>query len=486
MSNECIGKEVNKNLLDRLNQKLRDYVLAKKVSEENIIESEQFFKTSLKDEDGKDIYIFADEDGKAPEEYTVLSELITYVSFEKASSEEIYEIPGVVITNPANPEQKETQTFYITKNNAKLIAENEKKYRDILKIEFPDELFQLYHENIIPGVGYKAPLPKKYSETEEEYETRLETEYKTNGVNKEALEQYRKPYPHEMVRYNNPMPEMTDVPRASYQTRLNQKGLSPAGAEPGGPGTPEGQRKKVTDTDQKLGQKLYQFLQTAKGVTVSKDTAKRVIGTIATGVMVGGSLIAWPLPTLAVLGSTGAFLGVGYLGRKYGKMAIKAVKTKWNNWLRGTPKAEEQEQPTGPTPSTSPTTEPTVRTGGPGGTPSGPEQTTGPTRTGGNSGGSGGTPTGTPAGGADQADVPEDLVAVLGDIEKDSAEINNIEGRIRLLEESLKDAEGPAKDAIENQLTVLRAQKRQYLVNVYNMLQQYINDKKITTGGPSL
>ena len=480
MSNECIGKEVNQNLLDKLNKKLRDYVLAKKVSEENIIESEQFFKTSLKDEEGKDIYIFADEDGKAPEEYTALSELITYVSFEKASSDEVYEIPGVVITNPTNPEQKETQTFYITKNNAKLIAENAKKYRDILKIEFPDELFQLYHENIIPGVGYKAPLPKKYSETEEEYETRLETEYQANGVNKEALEQYRKPYPHEMVRYNNPMPEMTDVPRASYRTRLNQKGLSPAGAEQGGPGTPEGERRRVTGTDQTLGQKLYQFLQTAKGVTVSKDTVKRVIGTIATGVMVGGSLIAWPLPTLAVLGSAGTFLGVGYLGRKYGKMAIKALKTKCNDWLRGAPEKEGQEQQTEPT--TTPTTEPIVRTGGPGGNPAGPAQSTEPTRTGGNGGGAGGNPTG----GADQADVPEDLVAVLGDIEKDSIEINNLDGRIKALEETLKDAEGTTKDSLEIQLTALRDQKRQYLVNVYNMLQQYINDKKKTTGGPSL
>lgn len=477
MSNECIGKEVNKDLLDKLNKKLKDYVLAKKVSEENIIESEQFFKTSLKDEDGKDIYIFADEEGKAPEEYTVLSELITYVSFEKAANEEVYEIPGVVITNPTDPDKKETQTFYITKNNAKLIAENEKKYRDILKIEFPDELFQLYHENIIPGVGYKAPLPKKYSETEEEYEARLETEYQANGVNKEELEEYRKPYPHEMVRYNNPVPEMTDVPRASYQTRLNQKGLSPAGAEPGGPGTPEGQRRRVTGTDQTLGQKLYQFLQTAKGIKASKDTVKRVIGTVATGIIVGGTLITWPLPTLAILTSTGTFLGIGYVGRKYGKKAIKAIKTKWNNWLKGAPMVEEPEQPTTPVPSTTPTTEPTASHGGPT-----PTETPTPTRT----GGTGSTPAGTTSDTPEETQVPEDLVAVLGDIEKDSAEINNIENHIKLLEETIKGVDGPEKEALEAQLTELRNQKRQYLVNVYDMLQQYINGKKINTGGPSL
>lgn len=465
MPNQCIGKEVNTVLLKKLNEELEKFVTKNKVSEDAIKDSNQVFKTIFKDSDGKDIYLLTDEPGKAPEKYELLSDLINYISFEKTSSDEVYGIPEIIVRDSENKDHKEIHNIYITKNNAKLIAQNERKFRTILGIEFPDELFQIYHENIIPGIDdYTAPLPRKYSETEEEYERRLEEEYKAHGVEREKLGEYRKPYPHEMVRYNNPIPEMTEIGRPSYLTRLTESALSREGAEPGGPGSHEGERRTVIDTNPTLGQKLNNFLQSAKGVSVSKDTAKRVLGTAAAGVLIGGSLFSAPIATLAVVGSAGAFLGIGYVGKKYGTKAIRAIKKKWNDWLRG-PVIEEPSEPEHTTtPESTPTTEPTRR---------------GPTR-----GDSSSRNPGQPE--SEQSEIPDDLSYVLAEISADSKDINNIDAKIEVIKEALKTADESAKAALEQELTKLQTQKRQYLVNVYNLLQQYINNKTVTIGGPRL
>lgn len=486
MPTECIGKEVNKTYLDKLNEILTTYVRSEGIKEETIPSPDQVFLTNVKDEEGKDLYLLTDTPGQAPEKYSVLSELIRLVDFEKTPSADAYEIPGVTIKNPADPTKKDSFTIYLTKENAKAIANDEKKYRDILGIEFPDELFQLYHENIIPGLGYQAPLPKKYSETEEDYELRMEAEYKAAGHEKEALEQYRKPYPHELVRYNNPAPQITDIPRESYNVRLNQKGLSPEAATQNGPGTQEGERRRVVDTNPTLGQKLYRLLQVGKGITGSKESAKRALLTVATGVAVIGPVVAWPLPTLAIYATTGVMLGSGYLVKKYGTKLAKAISTKWNDWLRGKAKTEQEgpenngPQPTIPTP-----------------TNDGPEHS-GP-RPGTGNNGSNNQPRDskdTP----NPIEIPEDLEAILQEIQLESEDIkpldvaiNNLKGQIEIEKQKLDAAPESEKDNIKdvidkmydqlNQLVELR--KKHYL-NIHSMLQHYVNGKKETIGGPSL
>ena len=488
MAKECIGKEVNKSLI----KKLESIVKSMQVNANDFTDQTQIFKTDFEDEHNNPIYIFCDTPGETPELYSAIVEFSNYISFEK-TTEEAYEIPGVEIAiDRATPDKKEPHTIYVTKKmiqEVKQSPETRKKFEKTIKtlnIELPEEFYQLIHENLIPGLGYEAPLPKKFGESEEDYEKRMEEHYKKEGVDKEELEGYRRPFPHENVRYKKETPEMTDTPRESYVIRLQQKALSPAGAEKGGSGLGEGERRRVVDTDPTLGQRFNKFLQTSKGVLKSKKTVGAVLCTVAGTALIGGSLVINPLPTLAVLGTTGAFLGIAVVAKKYGSKAIKAISKKWNDWLRG-PVIENPG-------AGSPTTEPPINTPPTGGGNNGGSGQGGQGGSGNNGGQNGGSAN------PDPTEVPEDLVSVLSAINSDSEVIKKLDSQIALAENNLEvkkeeynNAPEDKKaniqkeiDIIQSNIDKLKADKKDSLLRMYALLQQYVNDKKLTTGGPSL
>lgn len=458
MSNVCLGKEVNKTLI----QELEEYVKSKQVKEDTISDPDQFYRTDFKDDQGKDIYIFADKAGEPPKYYELLCKLLSHINFEQHPAENVYEIPGMKMPATNNKDRIVLHTIYITKDSAEEISKISSELKSELKIEFPDELFQLAHKNIIPGIGYQAPEPKKYSETEEEYEARMEQHYKDNGVEKEATENgYRKPYLHELVRYTKEKAEITTEPRQSYYER-NQRTLPPEVAEQGGPGVDPGERKKVVDTDKTLGQKLRDKFISLKGIKGSGNALKAAVGTAAAGLLVYGGIVAFPASmaglaiTAAVAVPSGIVLG-NFIKKNKDKWK-KGIKDWWNNFTRGSRIKEGNE--------------------GPGQS----EQQPKPKQPG-KGQGQGQGPNSPDKG----SNVPQSIEALFTELGVDIRDLDELSTRIAMLKEQYEnEPDNDKKVALSQQITVLVDQQRQYYENMFNVLKQFIYSNTKKTGGPKL
>ena len=299
MVRECTGKEVNSELLQILKQKHDELALRKKVPE-FYTDTTQVEPVQLQNEPGQSVMIFRTE----KYEFQKMEELIQYINFDKTTSDNVFEIPNVKIRSNDNPSEITEITIYLPKENIKNIAREAIKYKTLLDIEFPQELFQIYHDNIIPTPEYegiKAPLPKKLSETEEEYEARMEQHYRENDIQRGEIETYRSPYPHEKVNYRDSIePIMTDTPRESYIRRV-ATAIPREIAEPEEE-TREGERRRVVDTDLTIGQKLRQAYLGIKGVKESKDSIKKIASMAGGTIIIGFSLANFPIITLGLIG----------------------------------------------------------------------------------------------------------------------------------------------------------------------------------------
>lgn len=473
MSKECLGKEVNKTLIERL----ENYIKSKQVKEEAMSDPSQFFETNFKDAEGKSIFIFADNPGEAPKYYETLWELLTYISFEKEPGENVYEIPGIKMPKADDNSKFESHTIYVTKENAKKISALSNDIKNHLNIVFPDELFQLAQEQMIPGLGYVAPEPRKYSETEEEYEARMEQHYKTNGHDKEKLDEieYRAPYPHEKVRYTKDNAVMTDEPRESYLETLRKKGLSPEVAEPGAPGMPSGQRRRVVDTNPTLGNRIRNIFTTLNGVKASEKTIKIALGTVAAGALIGGSFLLFPAGSLGMTTvlavSAPAGVALGLFIKKNKDKWKEGIKEWWKKIFRGPVlDGPDTPEPTQQTPQPQPGANPIPPTG-PIVPPVQPQQ--------GNPG-AGGTPQG------GNVILEEQLMQMFQDIGLDTQSITEIESQIQVIEGHIEmETDETKKAALIEQKRQLIDKERQIYLNMSQIINQFIFNNK-STGGPKL
>lgn len=513
MSKICNGEELNKNTIEKLVGFIKSWHVG------STLPPEQTYKTDYTNDKGENIYLFADPNGAAPERFVIVNDLLQYLSFDKVKDEDLYELPGMAIpTDLTDKTKTDNYTICVTKENAKKIVKNAQKFKEQLGITFPQELFQIAKENIIPGLTYSAPEPKKVSETQEEYEARMESHYKGNGVEKEPLEKYRQPYPHEKTDYTKEPPIMTAQGRASYQEQLQAKALAPDVAKKGGKGMPEGKQKRVVDTDPTLGQKIYNTYN--KGKAILKSKTLRIGLLTAGGIALSGVLI--PSSTVAigiVMAATpvAAALGIHHLYKKYGKPKIKQIKEKIKDWFKGKkieeepttevvtePKKGKDNNPTTEPEKgkgSNPTTEPEKGKGGPQGGGAGGNNGG---SNGGNNGGSGDvTPPDRPVTvPSNQVEVPEDLPEVLREIEPENEMLKQIQTRAEFARKNIAALKGKLanptlteddKKEIERQLeaeneklTTLIEQEKRILSNVYDMIQQFVYGKNKENGGPTL
>ncbi len=464
MPKECIGEEINKDLIEQLSGLLNKFVSANKQKRENISDMNQVFDTGLKEESGEVVYLFKDKQ----ETFDLYMELLNILAFEKKKSSEVYEIRGLVIESKETGVPNIDGTLYITASAAKHLATNSKKYKDLLNITFPDEVYQIYHENFLTGETYKAPDVRRMDETEEEYETRLEEHYKLHGIKKEEDGNYRKPYPHEYFRYGLEKSEIkkTDTPSAAYAYRKAENVIDKKHTKHGGKGTKPGEKRKVVGTNKTLGQKVGAALTTVRGVMGSKETGKKILkGALVLGAG-GAALTKFGLAATGLFGVeiALAYFGIKY-GIKYGKKGIAALKKKWNDWIRG-PVIEEEDK--------------------------GKDKEKAKDEDKDKEKDKDKKKEETPI-------VTEEVKEVLDEISPDAKEVRDLESRIAIINNAiaqktieLDNAPDDKKVAIEaqiqqynDQLEQLRNLERQYLINIYNIIHQYAKGKEVSTGGPS-
>ena len=496
MSKKYTGKELNGELI----KQIREFIFANQAkgkTQEEMENDPQFFKTDYTNDDGTPAFVWNEIPGQLPPLVHYVNQLDKMLNFggKEVDDTELYEIPNFVMNDPKDPNKKIEATIRIKKENAKELVSAAKNLKSQFGIELPQEIYQMAKENILPGFGYNAPEPKKVSETQEEYEARMEEHYKANGLEKEALEKYREAYPHEKIDYTKEPPIMTKQGRKSYQDQLNDKGLGPKVAEHGGKGMPASQKKRVVDTNPTLGQRIYSAYVEGRGI-FNKKVLRNAVLTVG-GVALGGAILsAAPVGVAMMAVPTAAFTAIGLTYLKYGKPWLKKIKGKVIDWFKGPKINEPEEKPKtpeqgkgkgkgeGPTPTPQPQPTP-IKKGG---------------NNGGNNGGNGsGTPTGTPTGSQD-VEIPAELIDILQAIEPDNQTIKLLETKIKFAKENIdkiqkrldaaEEKDKPAikaeLDAASKDLSELIQQEKAILTNVYQMIQEFVYGKKQEKGGPTV
>ncbi|MGN1371497.1 MAG: hypothetical protein ACI4XM_04415 [Candidatus Coprovivens sp.] len=518
MVRECTGKEVNSEFLRIIDQRISNFVNSKSISEELITDYSAVIE-AYDPVEKQTKMIYADKE----DEYKSICDFRNYINFNRTTSDNVYEIPGIKIKNEDNPSEETKITIYLPIENIKNIVKILIEKKDLFNgIEFPQELYQIYYDNIIPGTEYEgiyAPLPKKLSETDEEYEAGMEQHYREHGINREELETYRKPYPHENVDYRDSIgPIMTDTPRESYIRRV-ATAIPREIAEPEEE-TREGERRRVVDIDLTIGQILRQAYLGIKGVKESKDSIKKIASMVGGTIIVGFSLVNFPIITLGLLGSSAAIagLGLGYKNSKNRGKLIKAIKKKFKDFFKGKPLEEvpengEETQTLGEGDS-SPAFEEEYDyddydeeldeedLGHPGEGTTTTEEGEGSSTSEEDEEELGHSGEGTtPPGGSEETPISEDtytpeepsqsisddLEVLFGELEFEFNEIKGIEAIIkkeRYILESMAD-DNPHKSEVLENLQKMENELRDYYLRCYDMIQQYVAGKSKTIGGPT-
>lgn len=477
----------------------------------------------------EDKWITKDEEIK----YDEATNLIMYLSFESSKSEEIYEFPGVAIGENG----KKTFTFAVSKNVAKTLAENADFYEAAFKIKFPEQIYQLAMNNVIPGYNYPAPEPKLASETPEGYEARLADYYKSKGyeLKYDPISKMREAYPHEKTRYSGGTPTMEQTPVSEYYLGAVKSNALPKEAkESKEPALKDGEKSKVTGVNKPLGNKIEKLVSSSKGLFSIKSKAgiRRTLLIAAGGAVAIYGVVQTPLFIPIAIGATLSGIGMTRAIKAYKKNLWPGTKAKIKGWVdkikgkigikgKGKPEPTQPEpgkQPgQNPTPTPTPTQNPTpgqVPTPTPGQTQ---QPTPGNNQPGTTTPGQQNNPAhggvqppadnnqqgGTQQGGGQQSgqngngnqEPPQDTPDVL-DIEglEDLAEflgqdMNNIKttrSRITLLKDRLNTCKEEEREAIEEMIREENARLRKFCSNLLDAMVQYVNKNNKNVGGRSL
>lgn len=339
MENFINGKDANKKLITYLGIRMQSLINEAKIYSEIAGLEEEVVKV------GDDVFIRKEKYA----EYGLLSELNSYISFEKNPSEDTYEFKGFKYTQ--GTDEKKT-TIYVSKENALKISKMADSLESILGVRLPAELYLLkYKDDNMPGLDYKMPEPKTADKDRTAHEAELERYYQAHGVNKEADPTlgFRKPYPHEKINGRNVAPEITDVPQEGYYTAVTEEiNTRVNDMDHGDPGLQPGETQPITGVDLPLGQKIGRGLLRFKNFMTDKEVHSKFLKTLAV-VGVGAAVVALfaSKPILAVSIAVGA--GVGYVGGKFvypaGSKAWKSAKKKIKEWLFGPDLTNEPQEP---------------------------------------------------------------------------------------------------------------------------------------------
>lgn len=339
MENFINGKESNKTLISYLSTRMELLINEAKIYSEI---------AGLEDEVvdiGDSKFVKKEKE----EEYSLLSELHSYISFDKDPAEDTYEFKGFKYTQ--GTDEKKVSIF-ISKENALKLSKRADKFESILGVKLPAELYLLkYKDGNMPGLDYKMPEPKTANKDRATHEAELESYYRAHGVTKEADPTlgFRKPYPHEKINGRNGAPEMTDIPQEGYYTSVTEEiNRRVNDMDQGEPELQPGDPQVITGVDQTLGRKIGNGLLRFKNFMTDKDVHKKFLKSLAI-VGVGAAVVALfaSKPVLAVSLAVGG--GLGYVGTKLlvpsGVKAWKAAKKKLKEWLFGPELTNDPQQP---------------------------------------------------------------------------------------------------------------------------------------------
>lgn len=344
MENTINGKEKNQTLLSfldiRLNKLFRD---AKKFAEDKAL-ADQVEK--IDDER------FVEKEKK--EEFDLLTELYSYLSFEKEDPANTYEFKGFEFSytfdgtyDGANAKKT---TVYISKENALKISKNADKFENVLGVRLPVELFLLkYKDTNMPGLDYAAPEPKAADKTLDQHEAELETYYKDHGVEKEQDEVngFRKAYPHEKIDCRGEKPTMGNVGQKGYYASVVEElAADELDMEHGEPGLEPGEESPI-----KRSVPLGQRFRNIKNFFADKGVKKKLLkGLCIAGLGVGAIALLQANPMIAI-----ALLGGAGVGVLLGKFALpplfkgwRGLKKKIKDWWMGPEQTNEKPKPKKP------------------------------------------------------------------------------------------------------------------------------------------
>lgn len=267
----------------------------------------------------------------------------------KGKQEELFAIPCVSvplsIKELTDKNKRKKGIFYVTPSLAKHIVQNREKCKNLLGIEFPEELYQLTRSlatprtDTIPGYNFYAPPLRKYKQTATEYENELSEYYNSNGyqINYDHNGE-RTALPHEEIQYSddvNPPKKADDgLCRESYswhQIELREeKGVANnLFTRRGNSGLKNNQRKKIKST--RMAEGKLESIKSLLGATLKPSRIGKtllcvfLVGMAANAIVPVVANAGLLVFTKEFIKYEGIFLG-GYLGIKNRK--------KIANWLK--------------------------------------------------------------------------------------------------------------------------------------------------------
>lgn len=341
MENNINGKTQNKIMLKYLDARLNLMFREAKIYADNTALIDQVEQI---DEDK-----FIQKERR--EEFDLLNELTSYLSFEKEDPTNTYEFKGFEYPLNLDGTNKKKTTIFVSKENALKISAKADKFESVLGVRLPVELYLLkYKDTNMPGLDYAAPEPKTADKTRAQHEQELEAYYQGHGVNKEpnTVNNFRQAYPHEKINPRGENPEMTNVAQEGYySSTVEELAAAEFEMEHGEPGLQPGEESPVVNSIP-LGQRFRQLKNFLSEPGVKKKFLK-ALGIVGLGAVTIGLFQASPLLAVTILGGTaGGFLA--------GKTAIpgiaklgKSIKKKIKDWWLGPEITQEEPQHQEPT-----------------------------------------------------------------------------------------------------------------------------------------
>lgn len=379
------------------------------------------------------------------EAWECITNMLMYLDTRKEADENLYEIPGVICTNPKTGQKRET-TLFIKKEYANIIAAKAELYEKYLNLTFPNQIYQLKKGNIIPGESIKAPGLKTANQSYDEYEAELENHYKLHGIKKTSTNDiaFRDPYPHESIDYRQEKPEISTTGYVSeyYNFIVKENNKRELEMEEAEPNIDKGKFKIIKS------EKLSENLLILKNLINSPTGKSKLTATLAGVGLVGSAFLigqAFPGITIIGIGALSLPLIVKKVkGEKKGNNLLKKIK----GLLKGRKKIKKP-KPEPEEPNTADTDSEPVQ----------------------------------------QENEEEKLESFKADFEEHTTYLKELEAAKAILEDELQNTTltDEEKKAKEETLKTINAEYLAGLMAYRNIIQQYIYPtQQNETGGPKL
>lgn len=459
------GKKLNQRFLESIDEERRI------ILEEGEKESELSGNVIDVCKDGTEFIRVEDE-----EKYNAINELKNYLEFSSFKLDETYEIPGVEI-----PDADEKINLYIKREDISKIADKAEKFETLLGIKFPAQIYQCktrYANEKVPGTNMEIPRPKLMSETTEQYEEYLKSQYSQEDIEAEPTPDNigRMPYPHEQVEYRNSNTIKDKYLSEYYSLYIEDLMLSeiPSRVQNGGR-----KNNRINDDDElvvresddlertPLGQKIGAGLTSFENFFKSASTWQKIRHG-AIGALVGGGALFFTYTNPVAAVSLGVMIGTGVLLGKGLQRLGKFLKEKKDNWLYG-PKipqgtnepTQDEDEPANRPPA--PAEEPDRDSPRQDPQPSAPQQP--------------------------QTVIPEELDEFLNEAGINITQYREIETRINVAEHELSTLVPGSPEYTEKQIEIasLKEQQKDQLQVIEVLLEEMLkNVNSVKTGGMNL